>query len=89
MARSLSRRGCMRSDDERCMQVNTLFIKHEVDGRDLARVLYASQIIDNNDRDEILAGGTRLERTHRMIYILLLRGQEAFDVFLRALDDAG
>ena len=89
MARSLSRRGRMRSDDERRMQINSLFIEHEVEAKDLAGVLYASQIIDGNDRDEILGGSTRLERTRRMIDILLLRGHEAFDVFLRALDDSG
>ena len=89
MARNLSRRGRMRSDDERRIQVNSVFIEHEVDAKDLAAALYASAIIDCNDRDEILGGCTRLERTRRMIDILLLRGQEAFDVFLRALDDAG
>ncbi|KAK7504251.1 hypothetical protein BaRGS_00004555 [Batillaria attramentaria] len=79
----------MRSDDERCIQINSLFIEHEVEAKDLAGALYASQIIDSNDRDEILGGTTRLERTRRMIDILLLRGPDAFEIFLTALEDSG
>ena len=50
MARALSRRGRMKSDDERRIQVNSLYIEHEVEAKDLAGALYASQIIDSNDR---------------------------------------
>jgi hypothetical protein len=79
----------MKSDDEKRMQANSVFIEYEVEAKDLAGALYSVQILDTNDRDEIMGGYTRLERTRHMIDILLLRGPEAFDIFLQALDDNG
>nr|KAG5711909.1 hypothetical protein BaRGS_026350 [Batillaria attramentaria] len=40
--------------------INSLFIEHEVEAKDLAGALYASQIIDSNDRDEILGASLHL-----------------------------
>ena len=88
-ARLVSTRGRMRSDDELKVQRNVVFIEDEVEATDLTGSLFSAQVIDGNDKDDIHAGRTRLDRVRRMIDILLLRGHCAFSELIISLEIAG
>ena len=84
------KRGPMKDRDMQCMKMFSVHIEQEVDAKDLVPYLYSVNIIDYNDKDEILRlGTTRLERIRTLIDILHNRGPDAFSHFVQALNLKG
>ncbi|GFO00586.1 hypothetical protein PoB_002709100 [Plakobranchus ocellatus] len=89
MSRAVVTRGRMMSEDEQRVQLNAVFIEDEVDGADLVTSLFAARIISVDDKDSITSPATRVDRTRRLLEIILLRGPLAYHEFLLALESQG
>ncbi|XP_041354836.1 uncharacterized protein LOC121372534 [Gigantopelta aegis] len=84
------KRGPMRDRDVQCIKTFSVRIEQEVDAKDLVPYLYSVNIIDYNDKDEILRlGTTRLERIRTLVDIIHHRGVDAFSHFTQALNLKG
>ncbi|RUS90590.1 hypothetical protein EGW08_001678 [Elysia chlorotica] len=89
MSRAVVTRGRMMSEDEQRVQLNAVFIEDEVDGADLVTSLFAARIISADDKDSITSPGARLDRTRRLLEIIMLRGPLAYQELLVALESQG
>lgn len=89
MSRAVVTRGRMMSEDEQRVQLNAVFIEDEVDGADLVTSLFAARIISADDRMSITSPSSRVDRTRRLLEIIMLRGPLAYHELLMALESQG
>ncbi|XP_067682921.1 uncharacterized protein [Haliotis asinina] len=82
-------RGKMLAEDEKCIQTHIMDIEVELDAKDITGTLYSKNVIDLDDMKHIDAGTTRVERTNRLLDILMFRGTAAFPAFLHGLEVMG
>ncbi|GFR71722.1 hypothetical protein ElyMa_003821000 [Elysia marginata] len=89
MSRAVVTRGRMMSEDEQRVQLNAVFIEDEVDGADLVTSLFAARIISADDKVSITSPSSRVDRTRRLLEIIMLRGPLAYHELLVALESQG
>ena len=66
-----------------------LKISRNINVRKVTEVLFSRDILDENDREEILAQTTTQYKALHLLDLLSRRGSEAFQVFLEALYGSG
>ena len=66
-----------------------MHISRSMEARKAVEFLYSRGVLDENDRDIILAESTAQYKVLKLLDMLPRMGSEAFDVFLQALHGCG
>ncbi|XP_028399666.1 caspase-3-like isoform X2 [Dendronephthya gigantea] len=69
------------------LKAKRMDLARDLDVNTAVSYLYSQSIFTENDKDEILALKTPQERSEKLLDILPKRGPEAFDVFVKFLDE--
>ena len=67
------------------LRKHRVFLRREISADRLASDLYAAEIFDEEDVDEVNAATTRQQRAERLLDILTHRGPDAFVCFYQLL----
>ena len=79
----------MEESHRKVLQKLHLKISRNIDPKKITEVLFTRSILDENDREEVLAQTTTQDKAMRLLNLLPRRGSEAFEVFLQALYGCG
>jgi len=79
----------MEESHRKVLQKLRLKISRNINVRKITEELYSGGILDENDRQEILAETTTQYQALHLVDLLPRRGSHAFPVFLQALHGSG
>uniref|UniRef100_A0A2C9KCB1 CARD domain-containing protein n=3 Tax=Biomphalaria glabrata TaxID=6526 RepID=A0A2C9KCB1_BIOGL len=81
-------RGRLKTEDECCIKENYIYLKDNIEAKELVDYLFQNSVISENDKEEIQCGKTKYDRNECLLKKILNSGpNEAFSIFLNALKE--
>ncbi|KAK6961537.1 Immune-associated nucleotide-binding protein 12 [Biomphalaria glabrata] len=78
-------RGRLKTEDECCIKENYIYLKDNIEAKELVDYLFQNSVISENDKEEIQCGKTKYDRNECLLKKILNSGpNEAFSIFLNA-----